>query len=163
MSMFSPPFKTGLGLLALRVAVAAILLAHGALKLLTGPTTWSPDLPAAVQAAVAWAEVLAGALLLLGLLTRPAAAVVIALQAGAIALFTGQKGLIAVGPFPPGSSTLTVHVGWEYNLALIAISVALLVLGGGVIALDAYAWRRRRPAPGGAAPQAEPALLRAAG
>jgi uncharacterized membrane protein YphA (DoxX/SURF4 family) len=158
--MVSPQFKAGLGLLALRVGLAGILLSHGALKIVYGAAEWDPDLPAAVQAAVAWAEALAGALLLFGLLTRLASVVVIAVQAGAIVLVTGRKGLIEVpAPARPGPDYLAVQVGFEYNLALIAMCVALLFLGSGVIALDPYVRRRRRPAPDAGAPRAAPPAL----
>jgi uncharacterized membrane protein YphA (DoxX/SURF4 family) len=157
--MFSPQFKSGLGLLALRVGVAGILLSHGALKIVAGATTWSPDLSPAVQAVVAWAELFAGALLLLGLLTRLASLVVIALQVGAIVMVTGAKGLIAIGMLPATAppTSMYVQVGWEYNLALITLCVGLFLLGGGMLALDHYLWRRRP-----AAREAEAEAFRAA-
>jgi putative oxidoreductase len=158
--MFSPELKSALGPLALRVGVAGILMSHGALKVATGATTWNPDLTPSVQAVVAWAELLAGAFLLLGLLTRPASAVVIALQMGAIALVTGAKGLIAIGMLPAAAAPKTMHVevGWEYNLALITLCVGLFFLGGGMIALDHYLWGRRRAAPEAGAHRAEAAV-----
>jgi uncharacterized membrane protein YphA (DoxX/SURF4 family) len=95
---------------------------------------------AAVQVLVAWGELLAGAALLAGFLTRLAALAMIVIQAGAIAALTWGKGF----SFEEGG-------GYEYNLALLAICLALTLLGGGILSVDHWLGRRRKrsslPAP----------------
>jgi uncharacterized membrane protein YphA (DoxX/SURF4 family) len=89
--------------------------------------------PASVQAAVAWAEVVCGAALLLGVLTRLAALAMIAVQLGAIFAVTGSKG------FSTG-----VVSGYEFNVVLIAVCLAIAVAGPGALAVDRWLWRRRK-------------------
>jgi uncharacterized membrane protein YphA (DoxX/SURF4 family) len=85
-----------------------------------------------VQLAVAWGELVGGVCLLLGVLTRLWAILMIAVQVGAIWTFTLAQGFAS----PRG--------GYEFNLALIAMCLALLVAGGGVWSIDHYWWTRRR-------------------
>jgi uncharacterized membrane protein YphA (DoxX/SURF4 family) len=99
------------------------------------------------QLAVAWGEVAAGVALLLGLLTRWAAAGLVIIQAGAIATITGVKG------FALGAG----EAGYDYNVALLAMCVCLILLGGGTLSLDRWRASRRKTAPGVPAPQAPPA------
>ncbi len=98
----------------------------------------------AAQLAVAWGELLGGLALLLGILTRLAAVGLIAIQAGAIWTVTA-----AVGFSPEHGG------GYEYNVALIAMCLALVLTGGGSLAVDALLRRRRQaqrqPAPPAAA------------
>ena len=85
----------------------------------------------AAQYAVAWGELLGGVALLVGILTRVAALGLIVIQAGAIWAVTGLQGFsVARGG------------GYEYNLALIAMCLALVVMGGGTWAVDRL-FRRR--------------------
>jgi uncharacterized membrane protein YphA (DoxX/SURF4 family) len=79
------------------------------------------------QYAVAWGELLGGIALLFGILTRVAALGLIVIQVGAIWTVTGLHGFSVV----QGG-------GYEYNLALIAMCLALVVMGGGTWALDRY-------------------------
>ncbi len=103
----------------------------------------------AVQMAVAWAELLCGIALLVGLLTRVSAVAMIVIQVGAIATVTWARGFSASGA-----------AGYEYNLVVIAACLALLLVGGGALSVDQWlkARRARRaakaqvPAPGEAAP-----------
>jgi uncharacterized membrane protein YphA (DoxX/SURF4 family) len=92
----------------------------------------SPVLPAtlnwhAAQYAVAWGELLGGVALLVGLLTRVAALGLIIIQLGAIATVTAGKGF----SFAAGG-------GYEYNIALIAMCLALVIMGGGTWAVDRF-------------------------
>jgi len=90
---------------------------------------------AAIQYAVTWGEVLGGAALLLGLLTRLAALGLIVIQAGAIYFVTRQLGLTGQGV-----------VGYEYNLALIAMCLVLLIEGPGGWSVDHFLhWGRSDP------------------
>jgi uncharacterized membrane protein YphA (DoxX/SURF4 family) len=106
------------------------------------------QLQSSVQRFVAWGELAGGMALLLGFLTRLAALGRIVIQVGAIWLVTGAQG------FSAGATA-----GYEYNLAVIGMCVALVCLGGGTLALNQLFWRQRQPArmkpeaaPVGAAP-----------
>jgi uncharacterized membrane protein YphA (DoxX/SURF4 family) len=107
-------------------------------------------LAAAGQLAVAWGELAGGLALLLGVLTRLAAAGLIIIQFGAIYyLVAFQQGVFAT------EST----VGYEYNLALIAVCIALIVSGAGLFSLDHWWWaRRQRQAAAPSAPSAPPTV-----
>jgi uncharacterized membrane protein YphA (DoxX/SURF4 family) len=89
-----------------------------------------------IQLAVAWGELLGGGAMLLGVLTRLAALGLIIIQAGAIALVTYQRG------FAPESG-----VGYEYNIALLAMCLSLLLAGAGPWSLDHWWAARRRAVP----------------
>jgi uncharacterized membrane protein YphA (DoxX/SURF4 family) len=82
------------------------------------------------QVFIAWGEILGGVLLLLGIFTRLAAAAMVIIQVGAIGTLTWYKGF----SFAEG--------GFEHNIALIAMCVALVFLGSGSFAVDKM-WRRR--------------------
>jgi putative oxidoreductase len=86
-----------------------------------------------IQLLVAWGELVGGIAMLLGCLTRLAALGLIVIQVGAIATVTWAQGFSAAG-----------GAGYEYNLALIAMCLAVMALGGGSWSLDGML--RRRPA-----------------
>jgi uncharacterized membrane protein YphA (DoxX/SURF4 family) len=79
------------------------------------------------QYAVAWGELLGGIALLVGILTRLAALGLIVIQVGAIWTVTGMHGF-----------SVTRGGGYEYNIALIAMCLALVVMGGGTWAADRF-------------------------
>lgn len=79
------------------------------------------------QYAVAWGELLGGVALLLGLLTRLAALGLIVIQVGAIWTVTALHGF-----------SFTRGGGYEYNIALIAMLLALVIMGGGHWAVDRF-------------------------
>jgi len=83
------------------------------------------ELGAGVQVAVAWGELLGGIALVLGLFTRLSALGALIIQAGAIATVTWARGFAGA----QGG-------GYEYNLALIAICLALVISGGGRLSVD---------------------------
>jgi uncharacterized membrane protein YphA (DoxX/SURF4 family) len=88
------------------------------------------DIPTAVnyhlsQFAVAWGELIGGAALVLGFLTRLAALGLIAIQAGAVATVTWARGF-----------SFELGAGYEYNLALMAMCLCLVLVGGGPLALS---------------------------
>ena len=89
----------------------------------------------AVNLAVAWGELAGGLALLAGFLTRFAALGLALIQIGAIWAVTASKGFI-----------LTRGVGYEYNVALIAMCVVLVLEGGGALAVDTTLRTRRRRA-----------------
>lgn len=130
--------------LALRVGLGVIFLFHGAQKVLglfDGPGLEQTiemfsgmGHPKAVALAVAFGELLGGAAVLFGFLTRPAALGLAAIMVGAIVTVHGQNGFEA-------------PAGFEYNFALTAMSVALVLTGGGRMSLDAMIFRKRDPTP----------------
>jgi len=89
----------------------------------------------AAQMAVAWGELLAGVLLLVGFGSRLSAAVMFFIQLGAIFTVTWARGF----SFEHGG-------GYEYNLVLLAMCLAVFFLGGGPFSLSGYlrAQRERR-------------------
>src|SRR5262249_43588644 len=104
----------------------------------------------AAQLAVAWGQVLGGAAMVFGFLTRLAAAGLIVIMVGAI----------AVVHWPHGFDVR--HGGYEFNFAIIVMCLAVMLLGAGNLAVDRFLhtrWRGRAPGslPGwGAGPQAVP-------
>jgi len=147
------PTRTNLAVLVLRVSLAAVFLFHGLDKIVygSGGAAWvnrmyadTPSLqeskagrqqhlaeqpPTSIsflgtQLAVAWGEFFGGLALAAGMLTRLAALGLIVIQVGAVILVTAPRGF----SFAEG--------GYEYNLALIAMCLALLILGAGKWSAD---------------------------
>jgi len=97
------------------------------------------DLPPALaghaaQFAVAWGELLGGITILLGFLTRLAALGLIIIQLGAIATVTWFQGF----------SIPETGGGYEFNLVLVGICLALLLMGGGTLSIDHWFVSRRK-------------------
>jgi uncharacterized membrane protein YphA (DoxX/SURF4 family) len=88
------------------------------------------------QFLVAWGELLGGIAMLLGFLTRWAGLGLVIIQIGAIATVTFAKGFSAGG----GAN----GAGYEYNLALIGMCLALMLTGGGTLSFDRLLFARRR-------------------
>jgi putative oxidoreductase len=122
--------------LILRVPAGIILAAHGAQKLFawfggyglegTGQFMASQGLePGYLMALLAGsAEFFGGIALIIGLLVRPAAAV---------SAFT----MLVAGILVHGSAGLFLsNGGFEFALALLAMTLALVILGGGKLSLD---------------------------
>jgi uncharacterized membrane protein YphA (DoxX/SURF4 family) len=158
------PTRANLVSLILRVVLAVIFLFHGLDKIVRhdGGTTWvnamyarMPAQPSAkpeadraqielipesmtflgTQLAVSWGEFLGGLALLAGMLTRLASLGLILIQIGAVVLVTAPRGF-----------ALDVGGGSEYNLALIAMCLSLVVLGAGSWSVDAQLLEQRRKA-----------------
>jgi putative oxidoreductase len=140
--MFSAFARTVLVPLLLRAALAAVFIYHG-LDLVGGPdkgwgTAWQEQahvpepMPAPAQAAVAWGELLGGLAMALGFLTRLAAAGLIVIMGGAIATVHLPHGF-----------DIRQH-GYEYNVALIAMCLCLVLAGPGPLAVDRFFRLRRR-------------------
>jgi len=122
--------------LPLRLALAAVFIAHGAQKVLgsfSGPglkafTGGDAPYPFMRPAwlwlgAAAFSELLGGALLLIGLLTRVGAFLIACTM------------LTAVSMHWPGGFFAS-NKGYEYPLVLLAMSLALLISGGGMASID---------------------------
>jgi putative oxidoreductase len=114
--------------LLLRAALAAVFIYHGLEKVRPeaqyGLHWFEDKQPQAVQALVAWGELLGGVAVALGILTRYAALGLILIMAGAIWTVTGPKGFgVTAG-------------GYEYNFVIILVCAALAILGPGTFSLD---------------------------
>ncbi|BAL25084.1 DoxX family protein [Azoarcus sp. KH32C] len=126
----------GLAALALRIPVGIIFIAHGAQKLfgwfggygLAGTGQWMESIglaPGYLMALLSGsAEFFGGLALLLGLLVRPA---------GAVLSFTM---LIAILSVHIGNGLFIANKGYEFGLALLAVSIALVISGGGSYSFD---------------------------
>lgn len=128
--------NAGFGALALRVPVGIIFMAHGAQKLfgwfggygLEGTGQWMASIglgPGVLMALLAGsAEFFGGLFILLGLLTRPAAASLAITMLVAIFAVHFENGLFMS------------NNGYEFGLALLAASVSLTFSGAGKAAID---------------------------
>lgn len=128
--------NSGWGALALRIPVGIIFVAHGAQKLFgafggyglegTGQFMASLGLtPGYLMALLAGsAEFFGGLALIVGLLVRPAAAVLAVTML--VAIFTVH---LSNGFFMSNN-------GYEFALALLAISLAVIIEGAGKLSLD---------------------------
>lgn len=127
---------TGWGQLALRVPVGIIFTAHGAQKLfgwfggygLEGTAQWLASIglePGYLMALLAGsAEFFGGLALIVGLLVRPAAVVL------AVTM------LVAIFTVHIGNGLFMSNNGYEFGLALLAVSVSLIFSGAGRASLD---------------------------
>jgi putative oxidoreductase len=128
--------NTGLDTLPLRLGAGVIFTAHGAQKLfgwyggygLEGTAGWMASIglePGMLMAAMAGsAEFFGGLLLVAGLLVRPAALILALTMLVAIVIVHLENGLFMS------------NNGYEFGLALLAISVALVFRGAGSLSAD---------------------------
>ncbi|MDP3815380.1 DoxX family protein [Pseudomonas sp.] len=128
--------QAGYGLSLLRIIAGLTFAAHGAQKLfgwfggygLAGVGQWMESIglaPGYLLALLAGsAEFFGGLALIIGLLARPAAAV--------LALTM----LVAIFSVHLASGFFISNNGYEYALALLAISLAVLIEGAGKLSLD---------------------------
>lgn len=132
--------------LVLRLVLGLTFMAHGSQKLFgafggPGPAGVTKMMPAlGFHPAVFWAWVLmlaefvGGFLIVVGLITRLAALGIIVDMAVAIAKVHGKNGFF-----------LEQKIGYEYNILIIAVCLALIIGGAGKVSLD-WLFRRRRRA-----------------
>ncbi|KIQ00797.1 MULTISPECIES: DoxX family protein [Pseudomonas] len=128
--------RAGYGLTILRVLVGITFVAHGAQKLfgwfggygLAGVAQWMESIglaPGYLMALMAGsAEFFGGLALIIGLLVRPAAAVL---------TFTL---LVAIFSVHIGNGFFMSDNGYEFALALMAATLALLIEGAGRLSVD---------------------------
>lgn len=129
--------RTDLALTLLRVVIGAIFIAHGFQKffLYTLPgttgafTQMGVPLPGLSAPLVATLELLGGAALVAGFLTRPVAALLAVMMLGAVVLVHLPAGFLGAN-------------GMEFPLALVAATAALALSGAGRYALDHVLARR---------------------
>ncbi|KJS08101.1 MAG: hypothetical protein VR73_06885 [Gammaproteobacteria bacterium BRH_c0] len=128
--------RQGFDDLPLRMGAGVIFVAHGAQKLfgwfsgygIAGTGQWMESIgltPGYLMALGAGsAEFFGGLLLILGLLTRPAAVVL---------AFTMLVAIVAVHI---GNGLFMANNGYEFGLALLVIAIALALRGAGSLSLD---------------------------
>ncbi len=124
-----------------RIVLGVIFFMHGAQKVLgwfEGPGLQTfvgmmtqMGTPAVLAYAVAFGELLGGLGLIAGLLSRVAAGGVGIIMIGAIVTVHWKNGFFLNWFLTPGKG----H-GYEYNLALIAMSLGVVLGGSGCLALD---------------------------
>jgi putative oxidoreductase len=125
------------GLVAMRIALGAVMIVHGYPKV-TGiqgveKMLASMGIPTWMAYLTAGAEFIGGILILLGLLTRPAALAILIDMIVAIAKVHWKNGLVGQG-------------NYQLPMSLAALSLALIFFGAGPIALDAIIGRGRKKA-----------------
>jgi putative oxidoreductase len=147
-------FKPDAASLVLRLGLGAIFVFHGFLKLAYGASQWSPDLNPQIQVAVAYGETIAGIAFLAGFLTRVAALGIIAIMIGAITSVTGKLDFVPMENSAAWNGVNVTGTGYEYNVAIIVMCVALILLGSGVVSLDHILFGRRKAPVGQSVPPA---------
>jgi putative oxidoreductase len=125
-----------------RVLLGVVMFPHGAQKLLGwfgGPglsaalqSFASMGVPAPLAFLVILAESLGAVALVLGFLTRIAAAGIFAEMLGAVAIVHGPNGFFMNWSGEPRGE------GFEYHLLVLAISGALAIEGAGVFSVDGW-------------------------
>ena len=129
-------------LLIVRVVLGVIFFAHGAQKVfgwfggpgLRGVITYfkqSLGVPAPLTVLAALTEYFGGLAMIVGLLVRPAAVGLIIVMVVAIATVHWRHGFFLNWSLEPGKG----H-GFEMNLALIGMALAVLVGGAGAVSID---------------------------
>ncbi|TNF81247.1 DoxX family protein [Pseudomonas sp. ICMP22404] len=128
--------RAGYGLTVLRIAVGVIFAAHGSQKLfglfggygLAGTAQWMESIgltPGYLMATLAGGtEFFAGLALIVGLLVRPAA------------LGLAFLSLVAIFSVHIGNGLFMANNGYEFALALLAASIAVLIEGAGKLSVD---------------------------
>jgi len=127
--------------LVVRVGLGVIFFAHGAQKTFgwfggdglsaTISGFRRMNIPPAATALAAFTECFGGLALIAGLLARPAAAGLILVMLVAVAKVHGRNGFFLNFALAPGKG----H-GYEFNLALIAMALSILVGGAGALSID---------------------------
>lgn len=126
--------------LVLRLVLGVIFFAHGAqkvfgwfggrgLKATIESFQQRMQIPPAATVVAAFTECFGGLALIAGLLARPAALGIIAVMLVAVVKVHWQNGFFL-------SSTPGKGNGFEFNLALIAMALAILFRGAGVLSID---------------------------
>lgn len=136
-----------LALLTLRLILGGVFFIHGAQKALgwfgghglsgtLDAFTTGMGLPLLVAVLVVAAEFLGGIGLIVGFLTRIAAAGIFAVMVGAIAMVHLKYGFFMNWSGKQGGE------GFEYHLLAIAITLALVLGGGGMASIDRWLSRK---------------------
>ncbi len=135
----------------IRVVLGVIFFMHGSQKVMgwfgggglaaTVQGMTQMGLPAVLVYTVAFTEFLGGIALIFGLLTRLAAFGIMCVMIGAVVTVHWKNGFFLNFYMTPG-----IGHGYEYNLALIAMSLSLIFGGSGCCALDNFFCRKKENA-----------------
>jgi len=127
--------------LIVRVGLGVVFFAHGAQKTFgwfgghglsaTIGGFRQMNIPPAATALAAFTECFGGLALIVGLLARPAAVGLILVMLVAVAKVHGKNGFFLNFAMTPGKG----H-GYEFNLALIAMALSILIGGAGALSVD---------------------------
>jgi putative oxidoreductase len=136
------------GITVLRVTLGAIFVMHGYLGgfvfTAAGVTAFNASKGIPFPAITAWFVILGhfvgGAMLVMGFFTRLGALVHVVIMAGALYYVHLGEGFFLHGIIVDAAAGKAVAGGYEYALALLLTSIALLITGGGPLAVDR--WRR---------------------
>jgi len=131
-------------LLVVRLGLGVIFFAHGSQKVLgwfgghglggTVKMFRGMGVPPVAAVLVSFIEFLGGLGMIVGLLARPAAVGIIVVMLVAIAKVHGKHGFF-LNLGVPGKGP-----GFEFNFALIAMALAILIGGAGILSLDRAIW-----------------------
>ncbi len=129
-------YRTVLAPLLLRLGLAFFFIFQGLSKL--GPdngwgTSWHDSLHTVGQVAIAWGELLGGAALAFGFLTRLVAVLVAGILAGSLYAVHGGANF----------SLRNQAIHFEHTIAVAFACLALSMLGSGPIGLDPWLWRKK--------------------
>lgn len=128
--------------LVVRLALGVVFFAHGAQKVLgwfggnglkatIAGFQKGLGIPPAATAIAACIEFLGGLALIAGFLARPAALGLIVVMLVAVSKVHIQHGFFLNWNLTPGKG----H-GWEFNFALIAMALSILIGGAGLLSID---------------------------
>ena len=126
--------------LVVRLALGIVMFAHGAqkvfgwfgghgLKATIQAFQQHLKIPPAATVLAAFVECFGGLVLIVGFLARPAALGIIGIMVVAVATVHWKNGFFLATQ--PGQSN-----GWEYNFALAAMALAVLIGGAGALSID---------------------------
>lgn len=131
--------------LVVRLALGVVFVAHGGQKVLGwfgGPGLRGTiagfkgmGIPPAASTLAAFTEFLGGLALIVGLLARPAAVGLVVIMLVAVAKVHARHGFFLNFAGTPGKG----H-GIEFNLALIAMALSIVIGGAGVLSVDRAIW-----------------------
>lgn len=140
------------GALVLRVVLGILFVTHAyeAVAVL-GPralagTILRQGVPAGMVSLLVWvtiaAQAIGGALLVLGLWTRPAAVLNLPILLGALVVLRLPQGFFMRGVITDAAAGRAAAVGYEFSLLVLACAVAVALLGAGPYSIDS---RRHTP------------------
>jgi putative oxidoreductase len=150
--MSTPPSSmlSSWGVAILRVTLGVIFVMHGYLALVVlgpgamGGYTIRMGYPPALAGLLGWylivVHLVGGLLLVVGRWTRWAALAQVPIMASALFLYHLPQGFFLTGIVIDPAAGRAVAGGFEYVLLVLAGTVALILTGGGALALDG--WRR---------------------
>ncbi len=129
--------RTVLAPLILRLGLAFFFAIQGLSKL--GPdngwgSAWHESLPGIAQIVIAWGELLGAAAIAIGFLTRVAAVILAGVLIAFVLAVRGAAGF----------EVRNRDLGFEYTVVVLFACLTLVLLGSGVLGLDAWLWRKKR-------------------